>query len=394
MLISMYGSDMHGIRERYLASEVVKRLHTNPAVALLGARQVGKSTLAEMIIAKFPDAIYLDLERPSDLNKLNDAEAFFQQFQNNMICLDEIQRVPELFAVLRSVIDKNKKNAQFLLLGSASRDLIRQSSESLAGRISYLEITPFSRSETKELDIFQLWLRGGYPRSLLNNDDESSMQWREDYIRTFLERDIPQLGFSIPANTLGRFWRMLAHTHGQTLNASKLADSMGVSGHTIRKYIDLLEQTFVVRALQPWAGNTKKRLIKSPKVYIRDSGLLHTLLEIESMNQLFSHPVYGASYEGFVIENLLAQLSRWRASYYRTSNGAEVDLVLEKAGKTVAIEIKSSSSPKLSKGNWSAFESLQPDFSFVIAPVDSTYPMGKGVRVMSLDAVIEEMKTL
>jgi len=235
----------------------------------------------------------------------------------------------------------------------------------------YLEVTPFTRIETEDVDINQLWLRGGYPRSLLNIDDESSFQWREDYIRTFLERDIPQLGFHIPANTLSRFWRMLAHCHGQTLNASKLADSMGVSGHTIRKYIDLLEQTFVVRTLQPWAGNTKKRLVKSPKVYIRDSGLLHTLLDIESMDHLFAHPVYGASFEGFVIENILTQLPRWQASFYRTASGAEIDLVLEKAGRMVAIEIKASTSPKLSRGNWSAFETLKPDQGCVVAPVDS-----------------------
>lgn len=379
---------MQGYRERNVLSDIVKRLHANPAVVLLGARQVGKSTLAEMIIGQFPDAMYLDLERLSDLNKLADAEAFFQQFQNRMICLDEIQRAPELFAVLRSVIDHNKRNGQFLLLGSASRELIKQSSESLAGRISYLEITPFSRAETKDMDMNQLWLRGGYPRSLLNND-EASFQWREDYIRTFLERDIPQLGFHIPANTLGRFWRMLAHSHGQVLNATKLAGSMGVSAHTIRKYIDLLEQTFVVRTLQPWSGNTKKRLIKSPKVYIRDSGLLHALLDIESMEQLFAHPVYGTSFEGFIIENLLTQLPRWQASFYRTSSGAEVDLVLKKAERTVAIEIKASTSPKLGKDNWSALDTLQADQCYVVAPVNSAYPLNEKVMVMPLDSMLE-----
>ena len=385
---------MHGYRNRTIKENIIKRLDTNPAVALLGARQVGKSTLAEMVIKTFPEAIYLDLERPSDLNKLANAEAFFHQFKNKMICLDEIQRSPELFSILRSVIDHNKNNGQFLLLGSASRDLIKQSSESLAGRISYVEVTPFTRTETSDLDINQFWLRGGYPRSLLDVDDEASFQWREDYIRTFLERDIPQLGFNIPANTLGRFWRMLAHSHGQTLNASKLADSMGVSANTIRKYIDLLEQTFVVRALQPWSGSTKKRLIKSPKVYIRDSGLLHTLLDIESMNQLFSHPIYGASYEGFVIENLLSQLPRWQPSYYRTSNGAEVDLVLEKSNQTIAIEIKSSTNPKLSRGNWSAFESLKANQYFVIAPVDYKYPLSDTVQAIQLDAAIEEIQNL
>jgi len=379
---------MQGYRERSVLSDIIKRLQANPAVALLGARQVGKSTLAEMVIEQFPDALYLDLERPSDMNKLTDPEAFFQQFPDRLICLDEIQRAPELFVVLRSVIDRNKRNGQLLLLGSASRELIKQSSESLAGRIAYLEISPFNRTETIDVDVNRLWLRGGYPRSLLNVDDEASFQWREDYIRTFLERDIPQLGFNIPANTLGRFWRMLAHSHGQTLNASKLADSMGVSGHTIRKYIDLLEQTFVIRTLQPWSGNTKKRLIKAPKVYIRDTGLLHALLDIESMEQLFSHPVYGASFEGFVIENILSQLPRWQASFYRTSSGAEFDLVLEKSSKRVAIEIKASTSPKLGRGNWSALETLQADQSFVVAPVDVAYPLQGGVMVMPLDDVI------
>ena len=385
---------MQGYRKRLVLSDIIKRLQVNPAVALLGARQVGKSTLAEMVIEQFPDALYLDLERPSDMNKLTDPEAFFQQFQDRLICLDEIQRAPELFAVLRSVIDRNKRNGQFLLLGSASRELIKQSSESLAGRVSYLEITPFSRMETNDVDVNKLWLRGGYPRSLLNVDDEASFQWREDYIRTFLERDIPQLGFHIPANTLGRFWRMLAHSHGQTLNASRLADSMGVSGHTIRKYIDLLEQTFVIRTLQPWSGNTKKRLVKAPKVYIRDTGLLHALLDIESMEQLFSHPVYGASYEGFVIENILTQLPRWKPSFYRTSSGAECDLVLEKSGKRVVIEIKVATSPKLGRGNWSAMEALQADQSFVVAQVDGAYPLQDGVMVMALDDVVEAVQKL
>lgn len=393
MYICMYGSDMHGSRPRQLLSELIRRLHTNPAVALLGARQVGKSTLAQMVTEHFPNAIRLDLERPADANKLVDPEAFFQQFGDRLICLDEIQRAPGLFTVLRSVIDRNRRNGQFLLLGSASRDLIRQSSESLAGRIFHLELTPFTRAETRDIDINRLWLRGGYPRSLLNVDDDASFQWREDYIRTFLERDIPQLGFHIPANTLGRFWRMLAHVHGQTLNASRLADSMGVSGHTIRKYIDLLEQTFVVRALPAWSGNVGKRLVKAPKVYIRDSGLLHALLGIETMEDLFSHPAYGASYEGFIIENILAQLPRWQASFYRTSSGSECDLVLERAGRRIAIEIKASTTPRLSRGNWNALETLQPDSGIVISPVDDAYPLGQGVMAMPLDAALDVLQS-
>ncbi|MCK5099357.1 MAG: ATP-binding protein, partial [Desulfobacteraceae bacterium] len=342
------------------------------------------------VIKKFPDAIYLDLERPSDLNKLTDPEAFFDQFSDRLICLDEIQRTPEIFPILRGIIDRNKKNSQFLILGSASMDLIRQSSESLAGRISYLEITPFTYKEAYFTDFRSHWLCGGYPRSLMA-DEETSIQWREDYIRTFLERDIPQLGFRIPAHTLSRFWRMLAHTHGQVLNSSKLADSMGVSSHTIRKYIDLLEQTFVLRVLPAFSANLKKRLIKSPKVYIRDSGILHSLLGIETTEDLFANPVYGASYEGLVIENILTQLSRWQASYYKTSNGAEIDLILTKGIQTIAVEIKSSTSPRLSKSFWNAIEYLSPDQTTIIAPVKEEYPIAEKVMVKPLHLFIEEM---
>jgi hypothetical protein len=381
---------MHRIIKRNITDAIIDRLKTNPAVALLGARQVGKSTIAGMIIKKFPNAIYLDLERPADLNKLTDPEAFFQQFKNRLICLDEIQRSPEIFTILRGVIDRNKRNTQFLILGSASRDLIKQSSESLAGRISYIEISPFTQSEVHFITPDKHWLRGGYPRSLLAEKNKTSIQWREDYIRTFLERDIPQLGFRIPANTLGRFWRMLSHSHGQVLNSSKLAGSMGVSSHTIRKYIDILEQTFIVRVLPPYTINTKKRLIKSPKVYIRDSGILHSLLWIETMEDLFANPIYGSSFEGFIIENILTRLSRWQASYYRTSNGAEVDLVLTKGNRTIAVEIKSSTSPKVSKSFWSSLETIAPDQTYIIAPVEDTYPIAENVLVMPLHIFIRE----
>ncbi len=383
---------MHGYIERNISEAILNRLENNPAVALLGARQVGKSTLAENILKRYPDSIYLDLERPSDINKLTDPEAFFSSFNHTLICLDEIQRVPEIFPVLRSIIDKNKRNTQFLILGSASRDLIKQSSESLAGRLSYIEITPFTQVEVpEEIEPQRHWIRGGYPRSLLAIDDDNSFQWREDYIRTFLERDIPQLGFQIPAATMGRLWQMLAHSHGQILNSSKLAGSMGVSSHTIRKYIDLLQQTFMLRVLTPYVNNTKKRLVKSPKVYIRDSGILHALLGIETLQELFGHPIYGASFEGYVIENIISQLHRWKASYYRTSNGAEMDLVLEKANRKIAVEIKSSSSPKVSKGFWSSIETIQPDESYVIAPVDSMYPLADGVIVIPLHEFIQRV---
>ena len=372
-----------------ITDTVKTRLKNYPAVALLGARQVGKSTIAGMVIEQIQKAIHLDLERPADLNKLTDPEAFFSQFSDHLICLDEIQRTPDIFPILRGVIDRNKRNGQFLILGSASRDLIRQSSESLAGRLSYIGITPFTQQEASFTDQATHWLQGGYPRSLLTENNEISVQWREDYIRTFLERDIPQLGFRIPANTIGRFWRMLAHSHGEVLNASKLAGSMGVSSHTIKKYIDLLEQTFMVRTLAPYSGNLKKRLVKSPKVYIRDTGILHTLLSIETMQDLFAHPVYGASYEGYVIENIVTQLPRWQTSYYRTSNGAEIDLILTKGMRTIAVEIKSSTSPKVSKNFWNSIEAVAPDQAVVIAPVEEQYPIADHVMVMPLHAFVD-----
>ena len=382
---------MHKIVDRNITNTIIDRIKTNPAVALLGARQVGKSTIAGMIIDNFPNAIYLDLERPADLNKLTDPEAFLSQFNDRLICLDEIQRTPEIFSILRGVIDRNRRNTQFLILGSASRDLIKQSSESLAGRISYIEITPFVQPEISFISASDHWLKGGYPRSLLAEKNETSFQWREDYIRTFLERDIPQLGFRIPANTLGRFWGMLAHSHGQVLNSAKLAGSMGVSSHTIRKYIDILEQTFIVRVLTPYSKNTKKRLIKSPKVYIRDSGILHALLGIETMEELFANPVYGSSFEGFIIENILSQLPRWQASYYRTSNGAEIDLILTKGPRTIAVEIKSSTSPKVSKSFWTSLETIAPDQTFIVAPVEDAYPIAENVTVMPLHLFLKQM---
>ena len=378
---------MHNFIPRDILPIVEHRLQNNPAVALLGPRQVGKSTLARKICDHFSNTIYLDLEREKDLNMLSNLEEFFHVNRNNLICLDEIQRKPEIFPFIRGYLDRNNKNGQLLVLGSASRDLIRQSSETLAGRISYLEITPFVHAEVKA-DYRTLWLRGGLPRSYLAVDDQTSLDWRLDYVRTFLERDIPQLGFNIPANTLSRFWRMLAHVQGQTLNASKLGDSLGVSSHTVRSYIDLLEQTYVIRTLTPYEGNSKKRLIKSPKVFIRDSGLLHALLDIENYNDLLSHPVYGHSFEGLVIENILSTQPRWKGYFYRTSNRAEIDLILQKGQKIVAVEIKASSAPKLSKGFYSSLQDINVDEAFVIAQVDNSYLLENGVKVLNLEAFI------
>jgi uncharacterized protein len=383
-------SYMHGNKvTRKVQTTLRARLGHYPVVALLGPRQVGKSTLAKLIA---PESLrYLDLERTSDLNKLTDPEAYFTANAAHLICLDEIQRLPDIFPLLRSMVDISGRNGQFLLLGSASRDLLRQSSETLAGRISFLELCPFSADELPATNWQRHWLRGGYPRSFLAEDDAVSYQWRQDYIRTFLERDIPQIGFNIPANSLGRLWRMLAHVSGQTLNSAKLADSLGVSANTVRHYIDLLEQTFVLRTLPPFAGNLKKRLVKSPKVYIRDSGLLHALLEIETFDNLFANPAYGASFEGYVVENIVSALPDWRASFYRTSNGAELDLVLEKGQQRVAVEVKAATAPKPSRGFWQAIEDIQSTANYVVGQVSEAYPLAANVEALNLHLLLARL---
>lgn len=370
-------------KERHISKKVLKHVKEYPVVALLGPRQVGKSTLAKRLMKHKLKGIYLDLERRSHLNKLTDPEAFLNHNKKSFICFDEIQRLPEIFPLLRSVVDERAKNKNFLILGSASRDLLKQSSESLAGRISYLEMTPFTLSELSNNDTTKLWLRGGFPKSFLSKNQELSINWRENFIRTFLERDIPQLGFHIPSHKLERLWQMLAHDHGQILNSSKLASSLGVSSHTVNNYIQILTQTFLIRALQPFKSNLKKRLIKAPKIYIRDSGLLHSLLGIDSMNELFGHPIYGTSFEGFVIENIMTQFPKWSFYFYRTRSGAEIDLIMTKGRKTLAIEIKASTSPKLEKGFFIAAKDIGAVQKYLIAPIDKPYPI-KDVMVTNL----------
>ncbi|MCX5803716.1 MAG: ATP-binding protein [Proteobacteria bacterium] len=375
---------------------ILEDLRSFPVVAILGSRQCGKSTLAKMLKEKIENFIYLDLESPSDLRKLDDPELFFDVNKNKTVCLDEIQFRQDLFPVLRSIVDRNRRNGQILILGSASRDLIRQSSESLAGRISFIELTPFVISEIRDLpqyNITQYWFRGGYPDSFLSIDDNLSNRWRENFIRTFVERDIPQLGINIPALKLRRFLTMCAHNQGQLLNSSKLGDALGVSYHTIRNYIDLLEQTFIIRTLQPYEVNVKKRIIKSPKVYIRDSGLLHSLLEIFDFNELLGHPVFGASWEGFALENILAELAGWKSFFYRTSSGNEIDLILIRGRKKIAVEFKSSKAPTVTKGLWNALEDMNIQKAWIIAPVDESYLMKEGVTVSGLDYFIQHVKS-
>ena len=387
---------MHNYRNRTISSAVTNKLTNTPAVAILGPRQCGKSTLAKKIISEIDRAVYLDLESPSDINKLRDAEAFFKLNAGNLICLDEIQRAPDLFPMLRSVIDRTGRNGQFIILGSASPDLLKQSSESLAGRLAYFELTPFlaceciTRNSTKELR--KLWLRGGFPRSFLARNEHESCAWRLDFIRTFLERDIPQLGFQIPAKKLGRFWNMCAHVHGQVLNSSKLGESLSVSHHTVRSYVDLLEQTFLLRVLTPYEANMKKRLIKSPKIFIRDTGLLHALLSIETHNDLLGHPVYGFSWEGFAIENLISSLPQWKPFFYRTASGSEIDLILEKGRRVVAIECKASTAPEVTRTFRTGLEILEIKEAWIVAPVKEAYPVDKNISVAPIETIIQKLK--
>jgi len=369
---------------RNVEHELRECLAQFPCTAILGPRQCGKTSLA-LSVLDHRDSVYLDLERPADVQKLTEPEFFFEEHKNQLICLDEIQRVPELFPILRGWVDRNKMS-RFLILGSASRELIRQSSESLAGRIAYLELAPFLHVEVAGLGVpvKENWVRGGFPDSLLARSEAASLRWRTQFVQTFLERDVPLLGFSIPPKTLRRVWSMCAHYHGQTLNASAFASSLGVSHTTVRRYVELLSQTFMLRILPPFEANLKKRLVKSPKIYLRDSGILHALLGVGDFSALLGHPLYGASWEGFAIEQILARFPGWQAGFYRTSDGTELDLVLGKGGVRIGFECKASSSPSVTAGFWNSVAALNLDAAFVVAPIDAGYGLKKNVRVLSL----------
>ena len=378
---------MHGYIQRHCLHSVLYQIQRYPVVALLGPRQSGKSTLAKEVQNQIKKSVYMDLQDPNSLHRLEDPFALFDQHKDSLIILDEIQKAPEFFSVLRSLIDKNRQNGRVLVLGSASPDLIKQSSESLSGRICYLEVTPFQRKEIASLYNFSnYWLRGGYPLSLLAENNKDSLDWRKNYIKTFLERDIPQLGFGyLPSSQMNRLWKMLAHSHGQILNQLKLGQSLGVSSVSVKKYISILEQTFVIRQLQPYSANLKKRIIKTPKVYIRDSGLLHALLSIEDTEDLMNHPVCGASFEGTVIENIISQFPNWESFFLRTSNGAEADLILSKGQKKLVFEMKlNSTTPKASRGFFRIVEELKPQETFVIAPIKEVFKV-KGLIYSSLE---------
>ncbi len=385
--------------ERSISHELEKLLKRTPAVVLTGPRQAGKTTLAREI-ARRRNAVYLDLENPRDLARIEDVQQFCELNEGRLIIFDEVQRAPGIFATLRVIIDgyrqRELKWGHFLLLGSASVDLLRQSGESLAGRVSYLELTPLSAREIDEDKNFKLWNRGGFPESFLAPDDNESARWREDFIRTYLERDIPQLGPRIPAQTLRRFWTMLAHRQGGLFNASELARGLDIASVTASRYLDLLVDLLLVRRLKPWTSNQGKRLVKTPKVYVRDSGVAHALLGITTVNTLLGHPTVGGSWEGYVIENLAGATPKLASmGFYRTKGGAEIDLVVDSGkGGLWAIEIKRSSVPKLSKGFHSACEDLKPVRRFVVHGGRESFVIGKGVEALSLRNMMETLSGL
>lgn len=374
---------------RRLQSELVSALAESPAVALLGPRQVGKTTLAHAVAGERP-SVYLDLESEADRAKLADPELYLGQHADKLVVLDEIQRTPKLFPILRGLIDAGRRAGRtagrFLVLGSAPIDLLKQSSESLAGRIRYLEMTPIDAGELGAAQLDNLWLRGGFPESLLAPSDTASLRWRRDFIRTYLERDIPQLGPRIPAETLRRLWTMLAHQQGGLLNAAALARSLAVDGKTVASYIDLLVDLLLVRRLLPWFGNVRKRLVKSPKVYVRDSGLVHALLSIGDREALLSHPIAGASWEGLMIESLIAAApDGTQPNFVRTATGDEIDLLLHLPGHHApwAIEVKHGLAPKLMAGFHAASDTVQPERSFVVYGGKERYPMAPNVEAIA-----------
>jgi uncharacterized protein len=381
---------------RHLATQLAAELQHSSAVALLGPRQVGKTTLA-LAVSKGIPSIYLDLESERDRAKLEQAELYLTDHLDKLVILDEVHRAPGLFPVLRGLIDQARRNGKrkglYLLLGSASLDLLQQSGETLAGRISYLELGSLNVLETVPAQADTLWLRGGFPDSFSAASDARSMRWRQNFIRTYLERDIPQFGPRIAAQTLRRFWTMLAHHQSGLLNVAQLARNLGIDAKTAQSYIDLLCDLLLVRRLQPWHNNLGKRLVKSPKVYVRDSGLVHALLDIETKEALLAHPVVGASWEGFCVENVLASIpANVQAYFYRTSAGAEIDLLLAwPSGDVWAIEIKRSLSPKVERGFHAACADLLPKRKLVIYPGQESFPLGDDIQAMPLTDLCQEL---
>ncbi len=374
--------------ERSIVSQICQCLSQFPVCAIVGSRQVGKTTLAKSLVEESyaDNYVHLDLENPQDLNRLSDPHLYLEKQRGKLVLIDEIQRKPELFPLLRYLVDQG--GYQFLILGSSSPELMKQSSESLAGRIDYLELNPLLMEEVGGgvAGMEKLWLRGGYPLSYLSADETASFRWRSAFIQTFLERDLPQLGIRIPAPMLRRFWQMAAHFHGQLWNSQKIAQSMDISGPTSRHYLDILENTFLMRVLQPYSPNIKKRLVKSPKVYFRDSGLFHYALDILSFDALQDNPNLGSSWEGFAVEQIIRRAPPFsRFYFYRTAAGAEVDLVeIRPDSKPILYEMKYSLAPKPDRGLYSAMQDMGAEAAYLIYPGTESYPIGSGITVQSL----------
>ncbi|MFH2096772.1 MAG: ATP-binding protein [Bacteroidota bacterium] len=382
--------------KRRITADLLELAESFPALGIIGPRQVGKTTLAKEIIKNLnKHSVYLDLENPRDIAKINDPVLFFESNLDRLIVLDEVQRIPDLFPVLRAMIDLKRVPSRFILLGSASPDLIRDSSESLAGRIAYQELFPFNILEMKNMPVETLWFRGGFPDAILSKSDNLSLKWHQNFIKTYIERDIPMLGLNIDRNIIHKLWTMLAHWNGNMINYSTLSKSLELSSTTVKKYVSFLEDAFLIRQLQPYSPNIKKRLVKSPKVYIRDTGILHYLLHIDSFADLQLHPVIGHSWEGFSIEQIIQVANdRLQPFFYRSHQGAECDLVLVKGGKPYyGIEIKYTASPKITKGLLQSIEDLNTEKNFIITPESDDYFITKGIRVCSLQTFLNKHLT-
>ncbi len=376
-------------REHYI-KQIRNSLKRSRITAILGPRQCGKTTLAKEIALNIKSH-FLDLESPTDRVKLQNPELYLKHIKG-LIIIDEIQLMPELFPILRVLVDQSSDNGQFLILGSASPNLVKNASESLAERVEFVDLQGFDLTETGNTKLNRLWIRGGFPRSYLADTNEDSIAWRDGFVRTFLQRDIPQLGISIPATTLRRFWTMLAHSHGQILNSSQLGRSMGMNDKTIRSYIDILSDTYMIRPLQPWFANLKKRQVKSPKVYLTDTGLLHYLLGINNLDTLLGHPVLGSSWESFAMEQIIRNNPGIEPYFWSTYSGAELDLLLFMKKKKIGIEFKFTDTPKSTKSMHSAITDLELEKLYVIYPGLEQYPLHTSIEAIPLSGFIDQIR--
>jgi len=379
---------------RLMENSLIRTLENFPVTAIIGPRQCGKSTLAKHILEAIDkDYIFIDLEKPSDLRKIENAEWFFNTQKDKIICIDEIQKSPDLFPCIRSLTDEWGKNGSFLILGSASRDLLKQSSETLAGRIAYKQLSPFLWSELNgSYTIEDYFERGGFPRSLLVKDSDVSLEWRENFISTFLERDLLQWANSTPS-AMRRLWQMLAHLNGQTVNYSSLGNALGVSNQTVRNHIDLLSGTYMADIVLPYTSNLGKRLVKAPKVYISDSGVAGALLGINGFPNLLGHTTFGAMWEQIVLSNIKGEFPNAELFFYRSSGGAEIDFVVKLNGEIFAVECKASFAGGLSKGNFSAIEDISPKQTFVVSPAEDNWSIKKDIEAVSISGLINALRS-